>query len=525
MTALRNLVHGKRAETLYRMGRTTEACEIWHNMLATNGLDLAVLRNVAVAHTCAGAESQATEAWRRYLEDLYLIDVTEGDPRLRATERERTHRVIATSYLPAGLRDESTDEDLAGVLVFLTGRAAVEAAIVHLRLQTLNRVISYRSPSLVAGLCPEDRALLPDRVATCFADLVARAEPAATDVEHEKQSHIEAIEQAIRFKQRIRHALSTERAWALGGSAVDMITNLALVDTIRLDADDPLTYRTALSMNLSDPERDLAVLNGLAEHARLIASRRILAEAARQDGATLAARYRSILTAWVNSSIAAEDSEFLDDPQYLYDPRTKATLVAAFAGDLEPSHPDIKAAKLTLGKWLRILPGATGPARHLAGLCRLTDDLTQGRRVVVVAAKLAVHATGYLHCIEQLVDFAWRLGDRDDLIRRVHELVERMPSDDRAWRLLEETHLGLVRDAIRTRKRPQFTIGQLDNWSGRVADRLGPGFTASVVALRQRLVAEMDHLDRLPDDDVRARFFVDSDGTATEAARERSREM
>ncbi len=529
VTALRNLVHGKRAETLYRMGRTTEACEIWHNMLATNGLDLAVLRNLAVAHTCTDAESQATEAWRRYLEGLYLIDVTEGDPRLRATERERTHGVIAISYLPAGLRDESKDEDLSGVLVFLAGRAAVEAAIVHLRLQTLNRLVSYRSPSLAlaAGLCPEDLALLPDRVATRFADLVARAERAATDVEHEKQRHIEAVEQAIRFKQRIHHALSTDRTWALGGSAVDVITNLALVDTMRLDADDPLTYRTALSMNLSDPERDLAVRNGLAEHARLIASRRILAEAARQDGATLAARYRSILTAWVNSPIPAEDSEFLDDPQYLYDPRTKATLAAAFAGDLEPSHPDIGAAKLTLRKWLRILPGATGPARHLAGLCRLTGELAQGRHIVGKAAKQAVHATGYLYCVEQWVELGWRLGHRDDLIRPVHELVERMPSDDRAWRLLEETHFGLVRDAIRTRKRPQFTIGQLDNWSGRVADRLGPGFTASVVALRQRLVAEMDHLVRLPDEGVRARFFVDSDGTVTEpeAAKERSREM
>lgn len=514
-TQLHHLIHGRYADTCHRMGRVDEACRGWHAMLAAGGPDATVLRNLAVVHLCGGVEAHATEMWRHHLEELYLLDVAAGDPRRRAAQRERTHGTLAAAYLPAALRGEQPDAEVSPVAGFLAGRAGVRSATVQLRLERLNRLLSFRTPALRSALDRADLALLPERVRAPFTGLLDGSGPApdadvsAAVTQAEQQRQGEAVDRLIRLKQRIRSALSQDAAWALGTSAVAVIDNTALVDAIGLDPADDITYRTALARGLSDPERDLPPLDDLRGYARQAAIRHITVEAARQDATTLPERYRAILASWVDSPLSADEAALLDDPQHLYDPRTVAAVVAAY--EEPPGVGDgVTAAMEALQTWQVMLPGATGPARHLARLHEVTGGGGRAWEILLDAAGGAVHPSGLLLTVGQAVQLGWRLGRRTELVTELHGLVGRLPTDDGAWSLLRETYLALVREAIAQRRSPTGLIGGLDRCAAALPPPLRAEATARVAAVRRRLLVEVD--GGLPP----ARFTVDGTGTTTQ---------
>ncbi|WP_344840401.1 tetratricopeptide repeat protein [Nonomuraea dietziae] len=151
---LRDYVEGTRAEALYRTGRGGQARAVWNQMLARNPLDLALLRNLAVAHTCAGDVAHATAAWRAYLVAHYLLDLAEGAPYGHAVRRAELHELLTRGFGTACLRRKppGPEEDLDSVPLALASRAKTVAVAAHLRLEALNRIICHRDPAIVLGL-------------------------------------------------------------------------------------------------------------------------------------------------------------------------------------------------------------------------------------------------------------------------------------------------------------------------------------------------------------------------------------
>jgi hypothetical protein len=525
VAALRALVRGKHAERCYRLQQVPEATALWQEMLADASLDLATAYNLAVARTSTGTPWRATQAWERYLDDLYLADVACGDLRTHAAERERLHGTIAASYLPAALLDDQPDDadEVSEVSAFLSSRSCVRAAVTHLRLQSLNRRIGYRSPSLATTPAIDDLALLPERVRGRLTNLLASAQPGQVDLEAEKQGQIDAITGTIRLKRRIRYALHTDRHWASSPSSAEVITNLEMVDSIRLDPDDPLTYRSAVAMNV-DPDGELTTLNDLAIDARACARGWILRDAATQSRSGTGVRYLAVLRAWVASPIPDEHSEFLDDPQVLYR-RSLETLVRVREAGSTVDGDAVADAIQVLRTWQRLLPGATGPACFLAELKILTGRVDEARRLLTDAANHGVHPSGRLRSAAALIATPGRMIRTDSVLDTVHRLVTQLPSDPKVVRLLDDAYQRLLSEALIERRPAKRLLSQLDEWSNEVAAQLGPDVLGEVAALRIRLLDVIStwearrkpqpHHPPMPDWTSPRAFVVDRAGVVT----------
>lgn len=503
--ALRSLVAGRQAETLYRMGRERAALRVWYGMLAADRLNVAVLKNIAVAHTRLDDLPQAAAAWESYLEALYFLDIVEGNARSRAEERARVHKSCGEAYgarslLGGAPRD---DEDLGDVPEFLSRTASVVALTTHRRLEALNRWLAYRSPTLVLGMSrstdeeslerARDRqfafvrgacGLLPDRVRAAFTDLaVARIEGAhreSLDVRRrtlkreryytgEERTHLEWVKQTIFFKLRIRRAIVSDDGWALSETSGDVIAGLAHIDAIPLEPEDDLVVRTAESLGISDPRRLFDEWNHLADLACNVALRRIFDEAAREDP-SVAGRFRTVGESWARHPVPAEYARMLDDPQQLYGPSVAPAIEVLNNSGGRPDGSGrrvVDRAIDALQHWVERLPGATGPARVLARLLHALGRDEDAAAVLERARDEAFDPTQRVACDIQLdVD----RGDGGAAVGKIRERMKETPGSEDLRLLLHSAYESWLNAGGRPAPDPKAIAADFDLWAEGVPD-------------------------------------------------------
>ncbi len=463
VTLLRTYLDGRRAEADHRMGRLDTARKRWNGMLTDNPLNSAILRNLAVAHSSAGEVGSATQAWMYYLESLYLHALLSGAPGRGALQRAEVHQVLAGSFGAAALivrppGGNSRETEARDVPSVLSSAAKVSVAVAHLRLEELNRALSYRSPTLLLGVgrsvgeqalaSARDRRLalaatacqsLPPRIAAAFADHCStqiekayRAASAAsgrtrkpTD-EIEEQAHANWAEQRLKWKCRIRSAvINGEADWPLTDYSGELIANLGLIDALPLAPQDEFMCRAVQHLDAGqDPAAYLEKLNKMSDDVALFALTRIF-EAAEADSDGFPARFQRASRSWGRNRVPDKCERILDDPISLYEPSAKSALqiVHRTSGELNDSDRRVVAAAVpALERWVTRLPGVGGPARALARLLNALDRRQDAERVLTAARAATFSTQG-----RREIDFASALMDID---------LERYPSAVRIARAL-----------------------------------------------------------------------------------------
>ncbi|MET7688628.1 hypothetical protein ABZT06_11710 [Streptomyces sp. NPDC005483] len=523
VTLLRSYVGGRQAEAELRLGRTTEARRHWNTMLADDPVDPAVLRNLAVAHTSAGDLAHAAQAWRQYLEALYLRALLHGDVRHGAAERADAHRVLAGSFGTAPLiqgmtPDSELEEDPRLIPPVLAGRGKVGTATAHLRLEELNHVLTHRSPTLLLGVgrsvgaadlaAARDRrtaavaaavAALPDRVRAPFERLcVALFEEAYDEAsratgrtrrpgdEAEEQAHTEWARRRVLWKLAINKAVvhDAEAEWALTEYSGDVIGNLRLIDALALDPADESVLTGVRQLGYAgDPVAFVEQNNKLTELACERALSRVfqaVEEAASRSSSDLFAdRFRRIGRSWGRNPVPDRYVDLLDDPQGLYFPSVRSAfdiLNRSGAPADERERDVVTAAVTALRRWVTRLPGATGPAVVLARLLSSLDRHDEVEEVLSRARDEAFGERGRQKLAMSFIRLDIDRGRHGQAVRSVRALLADDPDDERLRALLIDAYI-------------RWTNSGKDLPAARtVAEDLGRWTDDETVALRRRLV-------------------------------------
>ncbi|MCH0572755.1 hypothetical protein I3F60_26525 [Streptomyces sp. MUM 136J] len=485
---LRAYVGGHQAEADQRMGRTATARRRWSAMLADDPLDTAVLRNLAVAHTTSGDLGPAAQAWRRYLEALYLRDLLHGDIRRGAAERAEVHRVLAGSFGTAPLcavstADRELEGDLRQVPPVLASRGKVTLTTTHLRLEELNHTLTHRGPTLLLGVgrsvgetelaAARDRRTaafdtavqaLPARIREPYAklcrQLIDEAFEEASQTGRrtrrpgdgaEEQAHLEWVRGRILWKLRISKALTGAQAeWPLTEYSGDVIGNLRLIDALPLDPADETVLRAAQLLGVQgDPAEFVTRHNELSELAGAFALRWIFdaAEETRSGPVTrdFPDRFRRTARSWGRNTdtILERHTERLDDPIDLYYPSARSAFgvleTSAVPTD-ERERGIVTAAVAGLERWMERLPGATGPARALARLLGSLGRHDEARAVLLRARDEAFGERGRQKLAASFVRDSIAREEYADAVGQVRALLDGGSDDERLRYLLIEAY-------------------------------------------------------------------------------------
>lgn len=485
---LRAYVGGHQAEADQRMGRTAAARRRWSAMLADDPLDTAVLRNLAVAHTTSGDLGPAAQAWRRYLEALYLRDLLHGDIRRGAAERAEVHRVLAGSFGTAPLcavstADRELEGDLRQVPPVLASRGKVTLTTTHLRLEELNHTLTHRGPALLLGVgrsvgetelaAARDRRTaavdtavkaLPARIREPYAKLCRRLIDEAFEEasqtgrrtrrpgdEAEEQAHLEWVRGRILWKLRIAKAVTGAQAeWPLTEYSGDVIGNLRLIDALPLDPADETVLRAAQLLRVQgDPAAFVTRHNELSELAGAFALRWIFdaAEETRSGPVTkdFPDRFRRTARSWGRNTdaILERHTDRLDDPIDLYYPSARSAFsvleTSAVPTD-ERERGIVTAAVPGLERWVERLPGATGPARALARLLGSLGRHDEARAVLLRARDEAFGERGRQRLAVSFVRDSIAREEYADAVGQVRALLDGGSDDERLRYLLIEAY-------------------------------------------------------------------------------------
>ncbi|WP_157514195.1 hypothetical protein [Nocardia concava] len=403
---LRMYLDGHRAEADHRIGRSTEARRRWAEMLSDEPLNSAILRNLAVSHSSAADIGPATDAWMRYVESLYLNALISGNVRKDARQRADTHQVLAASFGTAGLvicapSRGGADAD-RNVPNILASAARVGVAIAHLRLEWLNHMLMFRSPTLVLGvrrsatheevISARDRRNLlvtvgcrdlPPRVRAAFTseahatieDAARRSSPARVRRpvdESEVETHLEWCREKIQWKIRVRNAITAPGTdWPLTEYSGEVIGNLALIDALTLDPHDEYMCRAVRDLGFERDAADfLNDINSLSDEAGRFAYWSIV-EAAERDTKDFRDRFWLATRSWGCNQVPDKWIEKLDNPIHLYYSAIYSAQVAARTSPRSLEADDsrtVTAAIPILERWIARLPGASGPVRILSEL-------------------------------------------------------------------------------------------------------------------------------------------------------------
>ncbi|TYK43655.1 hypothetical protein [Actinomadura decatromicini] len=480
LVLLRSYLDGRLAETWHRMGHSVAARRHWQAMLTENPTSTPVLRNLAVAHTGAGDLPAAAQAWHRYLEALYMEALVAGTPACGAAERARVHRVLAGSFGTAALcgqppAEDAPDERPRGVPAELTSPARAALAVAHLRLEELNRALSYRGAVLRLGVArsvlrPELDAAFDDRlelVATACAPLSERvrapfeelcreafrvAHEAACDPggrtrevtdPAEEEAHASWARERMSWKERIARELTGAADWPVTESSGEVLASLRLIDGLRLDPRDEALRRAAVRLGHGDPVRHLALLNDLSGLAADFAVQKIFQAAERRlDSSTdFPDRYLRICLAWQRNGVSDRHLDLLDDPQPVYVPSVQPAmdrLDEAGVADSEVRGA-ILAAVSDMEHWVARFRGASGPAAMLGQLLRAVGEEDRARPILAEA-----HAVAFAGASMARARLAMECGDFADAAARLGGLAEKRdpehPDRAAARRLMIETY-------------------------------------------------------------------------------------
>ncbi|TQM85307.1 hypothetical protein FHX81_7786 [Saccharothrix saharensis] len=469
LVLLRSHLNGRLAEALHRMGAHTPARRHWQAMLTENPMSTAVLRNLAVAHTAAGELAEANRSWSRYLEALYAESLLAGQPARGAAERAGVHRVLAGSFGTAALcgrpaDDGTPDPPPRGVAAELTSPARVALALAHLRLEELNRALSYRSPVLRLGVTRSGRraqldeafdarlglveaacAPLPERVRAPFEELCRTAFQAAHEAacdpgsrvrgatdQDEEEAHVAWTHERVRWKSRIAAELLGSDDWPVTESSGEVLTSLRLLDQVRLDPSDD-TVRKAV-LRLGAPITYLRQLNDLSGLAAGFAVERIFraAENRLDSSVDFPLRYQRLCRSWRRNGAPERHLDLLEDPHPVYLPSVEHAidLLNDGASDREVREA-VLAALPTMAHWITRLRGAPGPAAMLGELLNAVGEQDRGRSLLAEAHATCVprDSPAYVRlCIQcdELEDARTRLlriARKGEHLEEVHRLL------------------------------------------------------------------------------------------------------
>ncbi|WP_105971237.1 hypothetical protein [Streptomyces geranii] len=490
---LRGHLDGQQAEAELRLGRTTAARRRWNAMLADDPLHPAVLRNLAVAHTSAGDLAHAALAWRRCLEALYLRDLLHGDIRRGAAERAEVHRVLAGSFGTAPLvqgmtpRGEPDQDDHHRIPPVLASRAKVGTAAAHLRLDEVNHFLTHRGPTLLLGVgrsvgetelaaARDGRraavatavAALPARVREPFEQACVRLIEEAYDEasrakgrtrrhgdEAEERTQLAWAQSRVLWKAAIHQAVvqpDAEADWALTEYSGDVLVNLRLIDALPLDPTDEIVLAAARQVgHQGDPEPFVRQYNRLAAVACDHAVSRIY-DAARDTASDGGAdrfpdRFRRIGLSWVRSGVPERYIDLLDDPQDVYAPSVASAFefLNTFGPPIEEQERKLVAAAVTAQeRWVRRMPGATGPAivlAHLLSSLGRHDDVAE---VLSKAKYAAFDDRGRQKLTPSYIRLDIDRGRHAETVPRIRTLLEAAPDDPELRGLLVHAYSSWI---------------------------------------------------------------------------------
>ncbi len=478
LVLLRSNLGGRLAESQHRMGAHTPARRLWQAMLTENPMSTAVLHNLAVAHTAAGDVAAANRSWSRYLEALYSQALLVDSPARGAAERAEVHRVLAGSFGTAALcgrspGDGAPDPPPRGVPAELTSPARVALALAHLRLEELNRALSYRGPVLRLGvtrsvglsqlgeafdarlhLVATACAPLPRRVRAPFEELCraafqaaheAACDPgsrvrAATDPA-EEEAHVAWTHARVRWKSRIANELLGADDWPVSESSGEILTSLRLLDELRLDPADE-TVRKAV-LRLGAPSTYLRQLNDLSDLAARFAVERVFraAENRLDSSADFPRRYQRLYRSWHATGAPERYLDLLDDPHAVYLPSVEHALDL-----LNTNAPDhevrdaVLAALPAMEHWVTRLRGAAGPAAMLGELLDAVDEQDRARPLLAEARAACIprDSLAYVRLSIQCDDFS-------DARTRLRRLAGRGKHPEEVRRLMIKVHRRWMR--------------------------------------------------------------------------------
>lgn len=478
LVLLRSHLHGRLADSQHRRGAHTQARRHWQAMLTEQPMSTSVLHNLAVAQTVAGDVAAASRSWSRYLEALYAEALLAGTPARRAAERAELHRVLAGSFGTAALCGRPADDSTPhppprGVPAELTGPARVALAVAHLRLEELNRALSYRGPvprlgvarsarrsrleeaydarlGLVATAC----APLPERVRAPFEELCRTAFQAAHEAardpgsrvreatdQDEEEAHVAWTLERVRWKSRIATELLGSDDWPVTDSSGEILTSLRLLDGLRLDPADETVRKAVLRLGASTTY--LRQLNDLSDSAAGFAVDRVLraAEDRLDSSADFPRRYQRLCRSWHRNGAPERCLDVLDDPHPVYRPSVEHAVDLLNNDAPERQVRDaVLAALPAMEHWITRLRGASGPAAMLGELLNAVGEQNRARALLddARAACIPRDSLAYVRlCIQcdDVVDARMRLRRLAGKGQHLEEVHRLMIAVHRRWML------------------------------------------------------------------------------------------
>jgi hypothetical protein len=304
----------------------------------------------------------------------------------------------------------------------LTSPARVSLAVAHLRLEELNRALSYRSAVLRLGVARSVRrsqlddafdarlnlvamacAPLPMRVRAPFEDLCLTAFQAAHEAAcdpgdrtretietDEEEAHTAWTHERVRFKARIAHELLDADDWPVTESSGEILASLRLIDELQLDPTDETARKAVLQLGAAATY--LRQLNDLSDLAARFAVERIFraAEDRLDSSADFPKRYQRICVSWQRNGAPERYLDLLDDPQAVYLPSVKHAL--ELLHNNAPDHevrPAVLAALPAMEHWITRLRGAPGPPAMLGELLHAVDEHSRAHSLLTKARDAA----------------------------------------------------------------------------------------------------------------------------------------
>ncbi|GAA0276894.1 hypothetical protein [Cryptosporangium japonicum] len=534
---LRGYVLGVAAETYYRMGRTDEARTRWNRLRVAEPLNLPVLQNLAVAHTCAGDLVPARGAWTALLEALYVTDLAAGDPRRRAARRAEVHRTLADALSTPSLvaAGTSVPDDLSDLPPLLASTVRLGTMLAHRRLQLINHSLSCRHPALRLGLARSatddarqavlDRAdadirtaavALPPRLQPPLLDgyprwtaAAVRAAALVTDrprdprPAREEDERVHLLVEVLVLKRRIRDAIREDRAWALATDSGTVLGNLRGVDELVLDPNDELVRRAALELAPETPPEDfLEQFADLATVGAHVALHEVLDRYREPDYAENYDRYRRIGRSWSRNRVDEEHLRVLDAPASLYAaPLLRVAAITKRGRQLGARHrAELETAITAMRYWCERLPGATGPARARAGLHAQLQQYRSAEELLRYAREQAFADCGRYEVDLDLVELLIERRRQEQAIEAALGMLHEHPDDVRVLYVKFRAEFSLF---IRRYNDHRFSVevGRATREAARQAEETGRRYLELTAdeKYRARRAHVREQLNRIPE--------------------------
>lgn len=416
---LAQMVAGREAETLYRMGQRKKARSIWNNILQQDRLNLGVLKNIAICDSQEPDIGAGLRAWQSYCDMLYYRAIIAGDPGHLAKERADFHRDFANAYAPAYLegkldgewRGRITDES---VISFFNSPGRLASYFEHKLLEIFNRKLMVANPSLVLGVERSDtreRREHAQQVLEKFTEEVLAV--LSPDLSHVFTKLCKAhFQRALDYSIRVENLslksdpnydkeypvqlqwvtdichlifkfivlIHSEESVAHAAANYALIEQLDRLSEIPADLSDKMLTSAALSLQTHTPEALYETFTNLKKTLLRLALKNMFTIEESETMKRRRAPYQMVVEHWVERPLMADYLSYLDDPQDGYSEVIRAAL---------EDKGDPAAAEAELAVWCTYFPRSTGPARWRA---HLLVSLQRGEEAIEVLNKAREHA-------------------------------------------------------------------------------------------------------------------------------------